>query len=75
MNEVENARRMRDEAICKEWQETGESKVKGGTPASRVLARIAADHGISSQQVENILRARGIYQGAREMRQKMEEQL
>lgn len=60
--------------ICNEWLEIAPVAIPEGTPPSRIMAGIAITHKMSAQNVEKILRAAGVYTGAKEERAKYEKQ-
>ena len=68
MNDVDRARMERDAAICGEWERSAPREVKEGVPPSRILSSLAARYGLTAQAVENILRRKGLYNGAREFK-------
>ena len=71
INEVERARAERTSSIVTEWGEEAPEAVRSGTPPSRVIADIAARHGMTAQGVELILRREGVYHGAKEFKEEV----
>jgi hypothetical protein len=65
---IEQIRKKMHAEICREWQETAADEVRNGTPPSRILTRIAAAYGMTTQGVVKILTTAGVYAGAREFR-------
>ena len=74
VNEVERVRKETHASICREWQETAPSAVREGTAPTRVIAVIAARHGMTSQGVENVLRNAGLYDGAKKYKETVKEE-
>ena len=65
VNEVEVSREKRNASICKEWEESAPGAVRDGVPPTRIFAAIAARHGMTAFGVEKVLRAAGLYDGAK----------
>jgi hypothetical protein len=64
MNEVDKARKKRNDAICKEWVAAQERMMRG-EKASNIMTEIGSHHGISMQNVIYILKNAGLYSGAK----------
>ena len=64
MSEIDEIRKKRNEAICKEWV-AEQTRMMTGEKASTIMMEIGARHGIVLQQVCNILKAAGLYTGVR----------
>lgn len=65
VNEVERIRKETHASICREWEESAPGAVRDGVPPTRIFAAIAARHGMTAFGVEKVLRAAGLYDGAK----------
>ena len=75
LSEVERLRQEAHTSIRKEWEEIGAQEVSRGVPPSRIFAAIGANHGMTAQGVENILRKYGDYEGSRKFKQDLKEKI
>ena len=64
MSEIDELRKKRNEAICKEWV-AEQTRMMTGEKPSIIMMGIGARHGLVLQQIVNILKAAGLYTGAR----------
>ena len=71
VNEVERLRKETHASICREWEESAPDAVRDGVPPTRIFTAIAARHGMTAYGVEKVVRAAGLYDGAKSFREKV----
>lgn len=60
MSEIDEIRKRRNEAICKEWV-AEQTRMMNGERPSVIMTQIGAKHGITTQAVAYVLRCAGLY--------------
>lgn len=75
LSEVDRIRQEIHASVRKEWAEIGAREVSRGIPPSRIFAAIGANHGMTAQNVDHILRKYGDYEGSRKFKQDLKEKI
>ena len=75
LSEVDRLRQEIHDSVRKEWAEIGAREVSRGIPPSRIFAAIGANHGMTAQNVDHILRKYGDYNGSRNFKKNLKEKI